>query len=130
MLHIWKIKKKVFFNKLFWWNYNYRLIRTRQEQRKRKRCTRKSRFKVCVRARKDYTYGIRPITSSNISNEKYDIRRGYKFFSIQLFLRYKKRILYFKNRYTNFYKFYHKLYPENLRTDLLEFYDHKENKLV
>jgi hypothetical protein len=67
------------------------------------------------------------ITSSVISNEKYDIHRGYKFLSIQLFLRYKKRVLHFKNRYAKFYKFYHKIYPENLRTDLLDFYEPERN---
>ena len=34
--NIWKIKKKVFFDKIFWWNHKYRLIRVRQEQRRRK----------------------------------------------------------------------------------------------
>ena len=78
-------------------------------------------------ARKDYKYDMRMITSSVISNEKFDKHRGYKFFSIQLFLRNKKNILNFKNRYTNFYKFYNELYPDNLRSDMLEsYYDAKE----
>ncbi len=127
---IWSIKKKVFFDKIFWWNYKYRLIRAKQEQQKRRKCTRKSRFKACVRVRKDYKYGMRMITSSVIANQRLDIRGGFKFSSIQLFLKNDKNLFNFNDRYFNFYKFYHELYPENVRTDMLEDYDFANDNIL
>jgi len=102
------------------------MIRVIQEQRKRVRCSRKSRFKACVIARKDYKYGMQMITSSIISHEAYKIYKGYKFFSVQLLLKNRRKLQWFGDRYNKFYNFYHKLYPENLRVDLEKKFEKKQ----
>jgi len=94
------------------------LIRARQEQRKKQRSPKKTKFRACVKVRKDYTYGVHAALSREVSHNNYKINRDTKFFGMQIFTILYKHIYAFDKRYIAFYKPYNFIYPINQKPNV------------